>query len=931
MIFHSTIIKMFSMNFKTSFFSFLFLVAAWSIYGQNGTIAGIIQDSKTKEGVIGAIVRVDNTTLAVETDFDGNFVFTKVPAGIHSLTVEYMGYNTKTIRNLEVLEGKEIQVNQSLEEISTQLDDVVITAVRKKDTDNAVISELRKLDNIAVGVSSQQIAKTQDRDASQIVRRVPGISIADDRFIIIRGLNERYNTVLLNDIVTPSTEVDVKSFSFDMVPSTAIERMLIFKSPSADLPADITGGAVKIFTKSDVDVDAVTLNFNVGHRQYATGSTVVDQASQSADLIGLGAGARQLPMGFASTKTVLNSPKNSAVIDQFAALNPFLDVESKTVIPDLRASVNVAKKWRTLGKDLTNVSYVSYSNTHSNVSTVQQRFLYDGSVQSRFDDQKYTNNVRLSAMSNWGLNLNTKTKIQFKNLFNQLASKETVSRKGLLFENELESSNQAFRYEQRSILSSQLIALRDVNARTKMKAIASIGYTKRAEPDFRRFTSSRPIGSEAAFNINLQQFESPTLQQAARFWSNMDEYVVTGLYSGETTIGAIKDDQSRNTLLKYGASSEYKDRYFKARWFGLVNPNRLSESFTRKDPQDFFNVSNLGPQAFYYAEGTNFDDKYTAQNLLNSAYVTMYKPFSTKISLNAGLRAEHNTQSLQSKERGGGKKVNIVEPHLAILPSANFMYKIRENQAIKIAFAGTVNRPEFRELAPFTYYDFVFDVSKRGNSDIKPATIYNVDARYEIFPSNGQMITIGAFHKIFRNPIEASIFYNGSGLAFTVENAKSAQASGIELEVRKNLSEKFTAVFNATLTKSNVVIRDGESQQRYLQGQSPYIINTGLYYQDVNTGWQANVLYNVVGKRISVVGDNVISANIYEMPRHVIDANVSKAFGRFEVKIGVQDLLNQPFKLIQDTNRDKKITETDGIFQTYKAGTQSFVGVSFKF
>ncbi|MBL0100284.1 MAG: hypothetical protein IPP49_09730 [Saprospiraceae bacterium] len=253
---------------------------------------------------------------------------------------------------------------------------------------------------------------------------------------------------------------------------------------------------------------------------------------------------------------------------------------------------------------------------------VQNRFLFDQSIQSTFLDDNYTNNIRLGAMSNWALILNPRNKIEFRNIFNQLATKETVIRKGELYENNLEVSNQSFRYEQKSIFSSQLNGTHELSDKTSFKWIGGFGYTRRSEPDFRRFTSSRELGTEGAYKIDLQQFESPTLQQAARFWSNMDEFVLTGTATLNKVIGTNHSDSDKNKVLKMGFYTEYKDRYFKARWFGIVNPNRVDPSITTQSPEAFFTNDNLRASRVFYSEGTNFDDKYTAQNFLNAAYAS---------------------------------------------------------------------------------------------------------------------------------------------------------------------------------------------------------------------------------------------------------------------------------------------------------------------
>ena len=919
------------MKFKILFLIlFVAGVTGWAT-AQSGTIQGTILDAKTGDPMIGATVMIQGTTTGTTTDFDGNFLLSGVEAGLYTLSVTTIGYEEIIVENLRVDAGKETIVNTKMKEASLVLDAVEVKAQRKTGTEVSVVSEIRQLNNIAVGVSSQQITKTQDRDASQVVRRVPGVSIFDDRFIVVRGLNERYNTVQLNDITTPSTEVDVKSFSFDLIPSTAIDRMIVYKSPAADLPGDIAGGAIKIYTKTVPDGDKVSVGFTIGYRGNATGQNVLDYQGSKMDALGLGSNYRNLPAGFPSTRNVITNAGTEAMIDNFRSLNPYYNVSSKMITPDIRANINLSKRFIIGKKELTNISYINYSNTHMYQQMTQNRFLFDESVQSTFHDNNYNNNVRFGAMSNWALILNPKHKIEFRNIFNQLANKETIIRKGELFENNLEVSNQSFRYEQRSILSSQLSGTHEVSEKTRIKWIGGFGYTLRSEPDFRRFTSSRAIGSEDAYKIDLQQFESPTLQQAARFWSNMDEFVVTGTATMDKILGKKQSDDDMNKVLKVGVYSEYKDRYFKARWFGVVNPNRVDASITSQRPEDFFSADNLRSSRVFYSEGTNFDDKYTAQNLLNAAYASLYVPFSSRFNATIGFRAEHNRQTLQSRERGGGQKVNVDNSILSPMPSFNATYKINDKHLVRLGYGSTVNRPEFRELAPFTYYDFIFDVSRRGNKDIKVANIHNFDVRYDFYPSKGELITIGAFYKKFINPIEAAIFYNGSTVAFTVANSESATSSGIELEVRKNLTQNLLFLFNASLINSNVVVSGLSDYSRFLQGQSPYLINAGLFYNHPSTGIQANVLYNIIGKRIYVIGDNVLSSNVFEMPRNVLDLNISKSFGNTDIKAGVQDVFNQPFKLVQDTNRDNKITDTDGVFQEFRRGSNYYLSVNYRF
>lgn len=903
---------------------------SFTLFGQSGILKGNIKEKTTNEGAIGATIKIENSTFAVMSDLEGNFVFSKLAAGNYKVLISSVGFATKEIENVRIESDKTTIINAILEDDSKMLEGVVIKAQRMTGTEISVISEIKQIQNIAVGVSTQQIVKTQDRDASQVVRRIPGVSIFDDRFIVIRGLNERYNTVLLNDIITPSTEVDIKSFSFDLIPSAAIDRLMVYKSPSADLPGDMAGGAIKIYTKTVPDGNNISAGFTIGYRSNTTGQTTTDYQGSNLDALGFGAGYRSLPSGFPSTKNVINFASNEAMIQNFRDLNPYYAAINKTISPDFRANINFSRRFFFGSKELTNISYLNYSNTNNSQNVAQNRFLFDGSKSVEFFDQSYANNVRLGAMSNWALILNPKNKIEFRNLFNQMASKETVTRTGNLLENNLEIFNQSFRYEQKSIFSSQLNGTHEISEKAKLKWIGALGYTIRKEPDFRRFTSSREIGSSKAYKMDLQQFESPTLQQAARFYSNMDEYVITGSINYDLILGAKKDNELMNKVLKTGVYTEYKDRYFKARWFGVVNPNRVNSELLSLEPTGFFENENLRSSRVYYSEGTNFDDKYTAQNFLTAGFASIYLPINQKLNATIGIREEFNQQMLQSRERGGGAKVNVNNPIFSFLPSINATYNFNAKNILRFGYGTTVNRPEFRELAPFTYYDFVFDVARRGNKDIKVAIIQNLDLRYEFYPSSGEMITVGAFYKKFKNPIEAAVFYNGSTVAFTVANSKSAYSQGLELEIRKNITKNLMGVFNSSLIYSNVTVGGLSDYSRYLQGQSPYLINAGLFYSQPKRGVQVNAMFNVIGQRIYVIGDNVLSSNVFEMPRKVLDVNVSKTLKNIEIKAGVQDLFNQAFRLIQDTNRDNKITATDGVFQQYKRGSNYFLTINFK-
>jgi len=921
------------------------------VKAQTGSIKGLIIDAQSKEAIIGASVILKGTTppIGTATDPDGKFDIQNIPTGKHTVIVSYISYKNKEVE-VTVYPNQAVLINATLEEDVANLQEVKIVGQRQTFTDVSVITEIKKAEQIAVGISAQQIQKSQDRDASQVVRRVPGVSIQDDRFVIIRGLNERYNTVMLNDAITPSSEVDVKSFSFDLIPSSAIDRIMIYKSGAPELPGEFAGGVIKIYTKTVPDENGFTLNLATSFRGGTTFRDAKDYKGGSLDWIGFGATDRILPSNFPKTKTIINeNTPSDRTLNAFRNLTNFYDLQTKSIRPDLRFSIGYNRSMNIGDKKLTTFNNVNYTHTNQFMPTEQFRYLaFDekekkSEIQLNYNDQFYGQNTRVGVMSNWGFIINPNHKIEFRNLFNQLSNKETTFRQGYSTDNGREVQNYAFRYESKSIYSGQLSGTHDVSNATTIKWTGAFGWTHRDEPDFRRFVSSRNIGSTAPFTIETLQGSGASLTRNARFFSKLNEYSSSFRADIEHRIdrNGYEGDEKMQIKLRAGGMAEYKDRIFSARWFNLNNPGGVSSEILNSSPAQFFDKSNIAADKLYYVEHTNTDDKYKAQNTLAAGYVGAYIPLTTKFNISLGFRGEYNVQKLQSQERGAGARIRVNNPIFRALPSVNMAYNFTEKSLLRLAYSITLNRPEFRELAPFNYYDFNFDVSRVGNPNLKTPSIQNIDLRYEFYPRDGEVISVAGFYKHFKNPIESRIRYSGSGVTFTVDNAEKAYAYGAEVEVRKSLKEitnsafvnNLTLILNGSVIKSDVLTGfAGQEANRQLQGQSPYLINTGIYYNEPALGLQVNALYNVIGKRIFLVGDEAVQPTVYEMPRNVIDLNIIKAIGQhIELKLGVQDLLNQQFRLIQDSNLDGKITGVDESYQKYRRGTYSTIGLTYKF
>jgi outer membrane receptor protein involved in Fe transport len=277
----------------------------------------------------------------------------------------------------------------------------------------------------------------------------------------------------------------------------------------------------------------------------------------------------------------------------------------------------------------------------------------------------------------------------------------------------------------------------------------------------------------------------------------------------------------------------------------------------------------------------------------------------------------------------------------------NATYNINAKNLFRLAFGKSVNRQEFREVSPSSYYDFDLFSYVRGNKKLKQAYIHNFDFRYEMYPSIGEMISFALFFKRFTNPIEWTFIDGGGTYTFTFENAERADNYGAELDIRKTLDfiglPDLSLSFNGALIHSRVFFGENSMEHnRPMQGQSPYLVNTGLFYQYGNLN--AGLMYNIIGKRIVGIGRNDNSQggtidnsvpDMYEMPRNVLDFSFSYKFGEhIEFNAGVRDILaaNLIYKQFPEfTDNDGKIYQREQITKKYKPGQNFSIAIKLNF
>ena len=917
------------------------LLAAPAVSGMAADIVGRVTDQKSKEALIGATVQVDGTNIVAATDIDGNFKLTGLKAdGKYTLTVTYVAYKNKKIDGVRASEQPQM-ISVALTPDEQTLGEVTVTGIARKNTEAAMVQVAKNSPVIVNNVSAQEIGKTQDTNAGEVIRRVPGVSLIDDKFVMVRGLSQRYNNVWINGGAAPSSEADSRAFSFDLIPSAQIDNMQIVKTPSPEYPADYTGGFVVVNTKdipaSNMFEVSVGGNWNTStvfrNFQYGKGS--------GTDFLGFDNGMRGIDGGFRST---LRPIGNGGTDLQNNGFNNDWMVRNMKPWGDLKLSASLGRRWKIGENQMGMIAALNYTNEYRTFGDMQnnQFGVYDerndrSIYLSNSLDNQYNHNARLGAMLNLTfLTANGNNKFQFKNIFNQLGNDRYTYREG-----KDEQSNQTrsaeYYYRSRTTYNGQFTGKHTLT-NDELDWSLSYSYANRNVPDRRRYLTNDALETGVV--------QLTTGNDISREWTRLDEHILSAAVNDkhDFTFGSWKP------TLKIGAYGEYRTRDYKTREF-IYNwepeNNTLPADFRKQDiPTLISNPSNFGADKLYLLEEPNRRDDYKGHNTLGAGYLAATLPFGN-LSVLAGLRYEYDKMELVTNTRDDRPSpLSHYYKYNDLFPSVNATYKFNDKHQLRLSYGKTVNRPEFREVSPSVFYDFDLAADVKGNTELTSCYVQNVDLRYEFYPSRGEMISVALFYKYFDAPIEWTYTLSGGNrLIYSYMNADHANNYGVEVDIKKDLSfiglNGLSWSFNGAVIKSRVNFSgDAHQDNRPMQGQSPYLVNTGFFYKNDKLQLDAALLYNRIGKRIIGVGrsEGTTSGNetlrvpdSYEMPRDVIDFSVSKKFGtHWEIKANIRDLLAQRVyykEFVTATMNDgtnKKVTQ---VTRSFKPGRN--IGLSF--
>ncbi|MCK5066488.1 MAG: TonB-dependent receptor [Bacteroidales bacterium] len=921
-----------------------------------GIIRGKILDATTGEALIGANVFLSGTTTGTITDFDGNFTLTNVTPGVVSVTASYISYETQVFNGVVVPAGKVVILNANLDLSSQQIEEVVVKARKREQTEAAVLVMKKRMPTVLDGISSQQISRLGDSDAASALKRVTGVSVQGGKYVYVRGLSDRYSNTTLNGAQIPGLDPERNTVQMDLFPSNIIENLIVFKTFSPDLPGNSTGGLVNIVTKDFPERFNLQFSAALGYNSQAhLRNDFLSYKGGSTDWLGMDDGTRSVPGEVDELTESGQLPYIYTGADETLGVisrgfNKSMDNTTSSSFLDQSYSFSVGNRVSLFNRDLGFNLSASYSRDYE---------MYTGGRDEKYsvtapdepapkrlvEDNMGTESAIWSGLANLSYKINNNNMIGFTVMRNQSGVKSSRYNIGVAADPDQEDIiEQKLGWLERSIASFQARGKHvfpGLNNAT-IDWMGSYTMATQDEPDLRFFfmdyDTDESSGEYNNYVVRLNNLP-------ARFYREMSE-TNTDVKLNYTQPFRMA---GRNAKLKFGGSYVEKNRLSVENKFDVKRQGGIQFDGTAAD---FLRDENIvdGPGQYnmvYYANSNLTDHKnsYDGSESVVGAYGMVDLSVSEQVRLVTGLRyelsevfVENHVDTIEYPTKGddydnGGFMDND------FLPSLNLVYSPFEDMNFRVGYGRTVARPVFRELAPYASYDYKAGLRKIGNPKLAKTTVDNVDFRWDWFARPGEILSVSAFYKYFTNPIELRDKEQAANPEIHYENIDNSTLYGLEFEFRKRLDmvealRNFSLGANVTLVKSIVkedstrlasarLVDPDWAETRPMFGQSPYVINSYLNYHNFEKGWDINLGYNVSGEKLILV-NKAATPDVYEQPFPMLDFNISKQFkNNINVKFSADNLLNPDFEQTYDFG------SSTGYFRKFKMGRSFSLSLTY--
>ena len=886
-------------------------------FAQTEKLSGKILNKKN-EPVVGATIQIEGSSKGTSSDVDGNFSVSLSVGKKHTLVISSVNYETKTITDVEVVTG---QVNELqillIESTKNTLTGVTVTATSssaRKETAASLISFQKNTNTVASVISAETIRRSPDKNTGDVLKRIPGASVQEGKYLVVRGLSDRYNQAMLNGILLSSTEPDRKTFSFDLFPAAVIDNIIMNKAFVPELPGEWAGGLIQIQTREIPTSDFLNIQIGTGFNSETIGKNFYQADGGKLDWLGVDDGTRALPT------------EDFPVKSKFALLTPQeLNDYGKQFRNEWTSTTGNAPLNNTFQlnggftgtlfkKKVGGILGINYNQNNRHLQFDNAIIGNNqGDHEVQFSNEKYSRDVLAGALANFSIQLNNNNRISFKNIINVNTSDFTIRRLGkdyILgpgYGDNVKAEEIGFR--QNTFFNTQLIGEHNISKwGVRFKWYGGFNILDQYIPDQRRLYYTQDGSDPNALYYALLA-AGASQKSGSIFYSFLNDYI----YNAGGDLTKSFKWRGHTQSIKGGYLFQVKDRLFDSRPFFI---NTLSNSIKLLPPDQIFapeNFTNINT-GLQFGELNGISFRYMANTIMNAGYIQFDNQFSKSLRVIWGLRVEDFDQLVGSVKTSDPRHVHSRVTDF--LPGVNITFKPNDKANLRLSGSQTVVRPEFRELSPFAFYDFELNAQVVGNNKVRRTKITNADLRYEVYPRSGELITLGVFFKHFDDPIE--YYFNRTGPAtntFNVANTNVATGWGAEFEFRKKLDFINDALKNFTLTGNLSYIysrvEDTVALDRPLQGQSPYLINAGLQYDIEKIGFSSTVLFNQVGRRILFVGDKSVP-DIWENPRALLDIQLAKKIlkNKGEIKVNISDIFNRRAYFYHDLDNNEKYKST---------------------
>ncbi|HEU4830276.1 MAG TPA: TonB-dependent receptor [Gemmatimonadales bacterium] len=884
----------------------LLLTNAPAVAQEPGRIVGRVVDAAQGAPISGAQVELLGSDAVVVSALDGRFSLTGVPEGPAAVRVRMIGYTAKLVSGIAVRAGEAAAQDISLEPATVEVAEIAVTSEAERGSVSRALDEQRNAVGVVNAVSREQIQRSPDSDAGQAVQRVSGVTVQDGKYVFVRGLGERYTTTSLNGARVPSPEPERKVVPLDMFPSSLIETITTSKTYTPDQSGDFSGAQVDIKTREFPGQRQIALSVTSGFNTEATRGSVPAAPTSGGEWLALASDERQVPLPVANAGDLQEALPQAAINQMVSSFRPAWSPRARSVMPNMSFGLSTggtqALFSRSIGYLVSGTYAISQEVQTDQVRGVAIAGSEPGStVQAdQYAGTTGRTGVLWGGLVNLSTSLGDRTRISLNNAYNRTADNDARHEVGMSENLGLNLAIDRLRYVERAIRSTQLAAVHQIGEQTRLDWSATSSGVTRREPDRSEIVYARDEGEGGAW-----RWLSGSNEGAVRTFGDLAESSLEA--SANLTLGL--GPTASSPALKLGALARHTSRDAETAAYSISAPG-LAAADRALTPEEIFDGRFSKPDdAVFRISPLSQGGAYEATDRLFAGYAMGDLGLASNVRLVAGARLEASDVTVTA-EPTIGTPVTTSPSYLDVLPSAAINYNVTGQQTLRFSLSQTLSRPEYRELAEVQYREVLGGDNVVGNPGLRRTLIRNADLRWEWYPAQGEIVSVGLFAKQFDSPIERIYLATSGTRLIRYVNAEGARNYGVELDLRKNLGflapalAGLSAFANATVMHSDVEIGASDasrtSDNRAMVGQAPYVVNGGLTFS-AGSNASATALVNRVGRRI-VSASEAPLPDIYEEARTVMDVSL-----RFPVAHGItgridaKNLLDAAHEVTQGT------------------------------